>query len=100
MASVTTSDAEIAAQPPSARRVAGGTRASASLRLLPDVPASTRRRASRLPSPSHATRATLDFFTASEGRLTLLDAATKERPLLTLPEDISRGMEAVPVLRP
>src|SRR5712675_2402146 len=50
MTSLTTSDAQIAPQPPPARRVAGGTRPSASLRLLRDVPASPRRRASRLAS--------------------------------------------------
>src|SRR5713226_7837915 len=48
--SLTTSDNEIAPQPPPARRVAGGTRPSALLRLLRDVPASPRRRASRLAS--------------------------------------------------
>src|SRR5438477_11920153 len=50
MTSLTTSDAQIAPHPPPARRVAGGTRPSASLRLLRDVPASPRRRASRLAS--------------------------------------------------
>src|SRR5207253_7388757 len=50
MTSLTTSDTQIAPQPPPARRVAGGTRPSASLRLLRDVPASPRRRASRLAS--------------------------------------------------
>src|SRR5438552_1331105 len=65
MTSLTTSDAQIAPQPPPARRVAGGTRPSASLRLLRDVPsiASSARLAAGLVAP--ATRAALDFFTAS-----------------------------------
>src|SRR5256714_11057782 len=73
--SLTTSDSEIAPQPPPARRVAGGTRPSALLRLLPDVPASPRRRASRLAS-SRPQRGPLWIFSQPLNR----GAATDRKP--------------------
>src|SRR6266699_3916064 len=66
VASLTTSDAEIAAQPPPARRVTGGAPPSASPPLLSDVPASPASRRLASDGAAPVTRATLDFFTASE----------------------------------
>src|SRR6266704_6300794 len=66
VASVTTSDAEIAAQPPPARRVTGGAPSSASPPLLNDGPASPASRRLASDGAAPVTRATLDFFTASE----------------------------------
>src|SRR6266704_2942332 len=66
VASVTTSDAEIAAQPPPARRVTGGAPSSASPPLLNDGPASPASRRLASDGAAPVTRAALDFFTASE----------------------------------